>query len=160
MREINEFSKVWSRKNNWTKLFRNVWISRRQNHLNIPWEKAYSSIGSKWREVFVLCLILTFLGTILIFIWGRFHQTFLQSKKLPAHGFWQKIRSSFHQQINKAKIRSKFAKTCTPFAKHYSPRKGVESCEKFAHKFWWNQPLKKQICRDLTASFWQEQVEF
>jgi hypothetical protein len=46
-----------------------------------------------------------------ILIWGRFHQTFLPSKKLPAHSIWRKIPHSILNQ-NLVKIRQ------TPFAKN------------------------------------------
>ncbi len=37
--------------------------------------------------------------------------------------FGKKFKVQFHQQRSKAKIRSKFAKLCTPFAKRRLPKK-------------------------------------
>ncbi len=46
------------------------------------------------------------------FSWGQFHQTFLPSEKLSAHGVWRKIQCSISPKKLKAKIkRSKFAKS-------------------------------------------------
>ncbi len=71
---------------------------------------------------------------------GQFHQTFLLSEKLLAHGVWRKNRHSISPIFSAAKFArdvswnfpNLWAIRWTPFAK-----KGVESC---ARKCWWNQP--------------------
>jgi hypothetical protein len=53
---------------------------------------------------------------------------FVKQKVASAQRSAKKIAVQFHQQSSKDKIRSKFAKMCTPFAKCRLPKKGIESC--------------------------------
>jgi hypothetical protein len=52
-----------------------------------------------------------------------FTKLFCQVKSCRQMMFGKKFAVLFHQQSNKAKIRSTFAKPCTPFAKRCLPKK-------------------------------------
>ncbi len=66
-----------------------------------------------------------------------FTKLFCQAKSCRQTAFGKKLKVQFHQQSSKAKIKSKFAKLCTPFAKCHSPKKKLN----LVRKCWWNWPL-------------------
>jgi hypothetical protein len=53
----------------------------------------------------------------------NFTKLICQAKSCRQTAFGEKFEVQFHQQSSKAKIWTKFAKLCTPFAKCHSPEK-------------------------------------